>query len=148
VTHYQKVTREEIARRNYSEGTTRAYLVRDRHPVCVTAEIAQCVLGPAEWTLGISQVIECDCARSGPYRDLLKYGVGNAIHSNRLYVSNVLDSTVSIVDTLTSAVASISVGRCPGAIAVNTATNAIYVSNWCSRSLQVISGATNSIVAP
>jgi integrase/recombinase XerD len=26
VTHYEKVTREEIARRNYSEGTTRAYL--------------------------------------------------------------------------------------------------------------------------
>ncbi len=26
MTHYEKVTREEIARRNYSEGTTRAYL--------------------------------------------------------------------------------------------------------------------------
>jgi len=26
VTHYEKVTREEIARRNYTEGTTRAYL--------------------------------------------------------------------------------------------------------------------------
>ena len=26
VTHFEKITREEIARRNYSEGTTRAYL--------------------------------------------------------------------------------------------------------------------------
>ena len=26
MTHYEKVTREEIARRNYTEGTTRAYL--------------------------------------------------------------------------------------------------------------------------
>jgi hypothetical protein len=26
VTHHEKVTREEIARRNYTEGTTRAYL--------------------------------------------------------------------------------------------------------------------------
>jgi integrase/recombinase XerD len=26
VTHYEKVTRKEIARRNYTEGTTRAYL--------------------------------------------------------------------------------------------------------------------------
>ena len=26
MTHYEKVTREEIARRNYSEGTMRAYL--------------------------------------------------------------------------------------------------------------------------
>ena len=26
MTHYEKITREEIARRNYTEGTTRAYL--------------------------------------------------------------------------------------------------------------------------
>ena len=26
MTHFEKITREEIARRNYSEGTTRAYL--------------------------------------------------------------------------------------------------------------------------
>src|SRR5262249_34153070 len=26
VTHFEKITREEIARRNYTEGTTRAYL--------------------------------------------------------------------------------------------------------------------------
>ncbi len=26
MTHYEKVTREEIARRNYTEGTTRTYL--------------------------------------------------------------------------------------------------------------------------
>jgi len=30
VTHYGKVTREEIARRNYTEGTTRAYVDPER----------------------------------------------------------------------------------------------------------------------
>ena len=46
MTHYEKVTREEIARRNYTEGTTRAYLrtLNDlaryfqRPPECLTPE--------------------------------------------------------------------------------------------------------------
>jgi len=63
--------------------------------------------------------------------------------TNRIYVSNQLDNTVSVIDGATNRVlATISVGRYPNGIAVNSRTNMIYVANLASGSLSIINGAS------
>jgi len=63
--------------------------------------------------------------------------------TNRIYVSNQLDNTVSVIDGATNRVlATISVGRYPNGIAVNSRTNMIYVANLTSGSLSIINGTT------
>lgn len=63
--------------------------------------------------------------------------------TNRIYVSNQFDDTVSVIDGVTNTVtATVKVGRYPNGIAVNSKTNTIYVANLNSESLSIIDGAT------
>ena len=61
--------------------------------------------------------------------------------TNRIYVSNQEDDTVSVIDGNTNAVvATVKVGRSPNGIALNSKTNRIYVANLNGRTLSVING--------
>jgi YVTN family beta-propeller protein len=61
--------------------------------------------------------------------------------TNRIYVSNQTDNTVSVIDGVTNQVLDIvKVGRYPNGIAVDSNTNTIYVANLGSGSLSIISG--------
>jgi YVTN family beta-propeller protein len=61
--------------------------------------------------------------------------------TNRIYVSNQSDDTVSVIDGATNRVlATVRVGRYPNGIAVNSKTNTIYVANLTSGSLSIING--------
>src|SRR5271169_5381737 len=63
--------------------------------------------------------------------------------ADRIYVSNQLDDTVSVIDGVTNTVtATVKVGRYPNGIAVNSKTNTIYVANLNSQSLSIIDGTT------
>ena len=63
--------------------------------------------------------------------------------TNRIYVSNQSDDTVSVIDGATDRVlATVRVGHYPNGIAVNSKTNTIYVANLTSGSLSVINGTT------
>lgn len=71
----------------------------------------------------------------------------NAI-TNRVYVSNLTDNTVSVIDGATNTVVdTISVGMVPEQIAVNAITNMIYVANVNSDNISVIDGSTDIVVA-
>ncbi len=52
--------------------------------------------------------------------------------------------SVTVIDGATNSTTTVSVGACPCAIAVNPATNKIYVANRDSNTVTVIEGATNS----
>jgi YVTN family beta-propeller protein len=75
-------------------------------------------------------------------------GVGNSPiylaadeNTNRIYVSNQGDDTVSVIDGVTNTVvATVRVGHYPNGIAVNPNTNTIYVANLNSGSLSIIDG--------
>jgi YVTN family beta-propeller protein len=55
---------------------------------------------------------------------------------------------VSVINGATNTVvATVTVGNEPDAIAVNSATNQIYVTNHGSGTMSVISGATNTVAA-
>jgi len=61
--------------------------------------------------------------------------------TNRVYVSNQLDGTVSVIDGATNTVmATVKVGLYPNGIAVNPRTNRIYVANLNSGTLSIING--------
>ena len=61
--------------------------------------------------------------------------------TNRIYVSNQRDDTVSVIDGVTNTVlATVPVGHYPNGIAVNPKTNTIYVANLNSGSLSIING--------
>ena len=81
----------------------------------------------------------------------------NAI-TNRVYIANgdaehgatnpVNSNSVSVIDGATDAViATIGVGHRPNGIAVNPATNRIYVANTGGNDVSVIDGATNLVIA-
>jgi YVTN family beta-propeller protein len=77
------------------------------------------------------------------------YPVGVAVNqaSNRVYVPNSGDNTLSVLDGATNSVlATIPVGRLPCAIAVNPATDRVYVSNVNSNDVSVIDGSTNQVI--
>src|ERR1022692_142881 len=61
---------------------------------------------------------------------------------NQEYVPNT-SGTVTVIDGATNATTTVPVGSYPGAIAVNSVTNKIYVGNRGSNSVTVIDGATN-----
>ncbi|MBK7470247.1 MAG: YncE family protein [Betaproteobacteria bacterium] len=63
--------------------------------------------------------------------------------TNRIYVANVDDSNVTVIDGLTLATSSVPAGTGPGTLAVNAVTNRIYVANRGSNDVTVIDGATN-----
>jgi YVTN family beta-propeller protein len=63
--------------------------------------------------------------------------------TNRVYVSNQWDDSVSVIDGVTNTVTSaVKVGRYPNGIAVNSKTNTIYVANLKGGSLSIIDGTT------
>jgi len=68
--------------------------------------------------------------------------------TNKIYVANQAivenPSTVTVIDGVTSATATVAVGSDPSAIAVNPVTNKIYVTNTQSNTVTVIDGATNA----
>ncbi len=66
--------------------------------------------------------------------------------TNRIYVSNFLSSSVSVIDGSTNTVvATIPVATDPSFIDVNSATNKVYVSNI--NSVSVIDGGNDTVVA-
>jgi YVTN family beta-propeller protein len=64
--------------------------------------------------------------------------------TNKIYVANFGDSTVSVIDGATNSAVTVPVGPDPLNIAVNQVTNKIYVTNYGSYTVTVIDGATNS----
>ncbi len=68
--------------------------------------------------------------------------------TNTIYVPNVGDNSVSVINGLTNSVtATVPVGSLPVAVAVNPSTNTIYVVNQGDNTMSVINGATNTVTA-
>ncbi len=65
--------------------------------------------------------------------------------TNRIYVANFVDATVSVIDGATNGVTTIAVGARPARVAVDEIGNQIYVANYRSRSVSMINGATGSV---
>ncbi len=77
------------------------------------------------------------------------YPVGVAVNSvtNRVYVPNSGDNTLSVIDGATSAtLATVPVGQLPCAVGANSQTNRIYVANVNSNNISVIDGSTNQVI--
>ena len=80
--------------------------------------------------------------------------VGMAVNSltNKSYVANSDDNTVTVIDGATNNTTTVAVGIYPSAVVVNPATNQIYVANSCGNdpscvslgTVTVIDGATNN----
>ena len=69
--------------------------------------------------------------------------------TNKIYVANESDSTVTVIDGATNGTSTVSVGSSPQAVAVNPVTNKIYVANTgtftiSGTTVTVIDGATNN----
>ena len=70
--------------------------------------------------------------------------------TNKIYIPNANDGTVTVIDGATNLTSTISVGNpggWPDAIAINAATNRIYVASWYQSIVSVIDGAKNSVIA-
>ncbi len=70
--------------------------------------------------------------------------------TNKIYVANgppsvELQTKVTVIDGATNATQTVNVGAVPWAIAVNQATNKIYVTNLGDNSTSIIDGATNTV---
>jgi len=63
--------------------------------------------------------------------------------TNKIYVSNAADGTVTVIDGASGATVPVVVGDGPGAIGINPVTNRIYVAHPASGTVTVIDGATN-----
>jgi YVTN family beta-propeller protein len=76
-------------------------------------------------------------------------GIAVNENTNRIYVTNYSDNTVSVIDGNTdSVIATVPVGTAPSGIGVNPSTNKIYVVNHNSGSqISVINGDTNTVTA-
>ena len=75
-------------------------------------------------------------------------GASVAVNSitNRIYVTNSLDNTVSVIDGLTETViATINVGTAPRGVAVSRNYNKVYVVNRLDATISIIDGATNTV---
>jgi YVTN family beta-propeller protein len=72
--------------------------------------------------------------------------------TDKIYVANSNDNTISVIDGATNNTTSVNVGVYPYAVAVNAVTNKIYVANKCGNdpscnspgTVTVIDGATNN----
>src|SRR5208283_4530075 len=82
------------------------------------------------------------------------YAVAVNSATNKTYVANYSDGTVTVIDGATNNTATVNVGVEPYAVAVNSMTNKIYVANNCGSdpscmsagTVTVIDGMTNNIV--
>jgi YVTN family beta-propeller protein len=71
----------------------------------------------------------------------LPTGVGVNSSTNRVYVANYGDNTVSVIDGSTNAVvATVGVGTSPIGVGVNSSTNRVYVANNGDNTVSVIAG--------
>jgi YVTN family beta-propeller protein len=67
--------------------------------------------------------------------------------TNKAYVANYDDNTVSVIDGRTNKVLStINVGNTPYGVSVNPDTNMAYVANRNNGTVSVINGETNSVI--
>jgi YVTN family beta-propeller protein len=88
----------------------------------------------------------------GKKRKTFATGVGpvnvavNAM-TNKTYVVNNEDGTVSVIDENTDTTATVPVGRRPSGIGINEVTNRIYVGNIWDSSVTVIDGSTDTPMA-
>lgn len=72
--------------------------------------------------------------------------------TNKIYVANSNDNTVTVINGATNSTSTVNVGVIPWAVAVNAVTNKIYVANYCGSdstcsspgTVTVIDGATNN----
>ena len=64
--------------------------------------------------------------------------------SNKIYVANYGDGTVSVIDGTKNTATSVAVGGAPSSLAVAAATNKIYVTNFYS-SLIMLDGVDDSV---
>ena len=68
--------------------------------------------------------------------------------TKKIYVTNFVDDTVSVIDSETNAVLkTISVGRAPNGISLNSKNNKIYVANQLDNTVTVIDGSTDTILS-
>jgi YVTN family beta-propeller protein len=77
--------------------------------------------------------------------------IGVAVNpaTNRIYVTNNADDTVSVIDgTTNTVIATVDVGDYPDGIAVNPTTNRIYVANAGDNTVSVIDGTPVVVVGP
>jgi len=66
--------------------------------------------------------------------------------TNRVYVANSGNGTVSIIDGATDKViATVDVGMLPTVIAVNSTNNKVYIARTFSNSMSIIDGASNTV---
>jgi YVTN family beta-propeller protein len=75
-------------------------------------------------------------------------GVGVNPTTNRAYVSNNFDDTVSVIDgTTNTVIATVAVGDAPRGVGVNPTTDRVYVANIADDTVSVIDGTTNTVIA-
>ncbi len=68
--------------------------------------------------------------------------------TNRVYVANTTDNTVSVINgTTNTVIATIPVGWHPEDVGVNSLTNRIYIANQYGDTVSVIDGSTNTVIA-
>ena len=74
-------------------------------------------------------------------------GVGVNPTTDKIYVANSTDNTVSVIDGTNDTVTGspITVGRTPWAVGVNPVADKIYVANWGDKTVSVIDGATDTV---
>jgi len=77
----------------------------------------------------------------------LPIGIASNPITNKIYVTNNNDNTVSVIDSLNNKVInSIDVEKGPSGITVNPNTNKIYVSNYYSDDISIIDESDNSLI--
>lgn len=64
--------------------------------------------------------------------------------TNKVYVPNYYDGTVTVIDGATNSSSTVTVGSHPLSLAVNASTNKIYATNSVSNDVTVIDGVTNT----
>ena len=77
-----------------------------------------------------------------PAADVYKRQVVNTV-TNQIFVANTGSTTVTVVDGLTNAPMTVSVGTTPGVMAVNEVTNQVFVANPGANTVTVIDAANN-----
>jgi YVTN family beta-propeller protein len=74
--------------------------------------------------------------------------VGVNPNTGRIYVSNLANNTVSVIDgTTNTVIATVGVGAVPSAVGVNPITGRVYVANQQDLTVSVIDGTTNTVIA-
>ena len=74
------------------------------------------------------------------------FGVGVNPSTNKVYVSNFKDGTVSVIEGSTDTVSkTVGVGNNPWSVDANPTTNKIYVSNCDDNTVSVIDGSTDTV---